>query len=155
MCIRDRLRSVPELEELVYRTPFAPSLQLELARASWQKFENSMKTDEAAASESTTAYGIASIESGSRQDIVDELRDRMQTIKTLETLPEGSFDEDYSAIKILYRGTSRPSIEQILRIRNDIESTCTRIRADDRGLQDVVAAQVAVERYLLIVYDVE
>ena len=149
------LRSVPELEELVYRTPFDSGLQFELARASWQKFENSMKTDEAASSESMTAYGIAAIESGSRQDIVDELRDRLQTIKTLETLPEGSFDEDYSAIKTLYRGTSRPSIEQILRIRNDIESTCTRIRADDRGLQDVVAAQVAVERYLLIVYDVE
>jgi hypothetical protein len=149
------LRSVPELEELVYRTPFDPDLELELARGSWQNLEKSMKTDQAAASESMTAYMFAAIESGSRQDIVDEFRGRFQTAATLASLPEGTFDEIYTNFSSLYRAGFKPDIQHILSIRNDLESVCAQICADDRGLQDVVAAEVAVERYLQLAYDVE
>lgn len=149
------LRSVPELEELVYRTPFDSGLELELARVSWQKFDNSMKTDQAAASESITAYLFAAIESGSQQDIIDEFRGRFQTVATLESLPEAPFEQTYDNFSSLYRAGTRPDIQHILSIRNDLESVCAQIRADDRGLENVVAAEVAVERYLQLAYDVE
>ncbi len=149
------LRSVPELEELVYRTPFDADLELELARASWQKFEKSMKTDEAVASECITAYLVATLESGSRTNVVDESRERFNSLATLASLPEGSYDNAYSLFQMVYEKATRPNIKHILKVRKDLESLCARIRADDRGLQDVIAAQVAVERYLQLAYDVE
>src|SRR6266568_9199848 len=140
------LRSVLELQELVYRTPFDPALELELARASWQKFEQSMKTDQAAADECLTAYMFASFESGARKDIFNEFQERLSSLKKLASLPEGSFD--YDLFQKIYSAGPKPNIQHILNIRNDLEAICERIHADDRDLQQVVAAQVAVERYL-------
>ena len=147
------IRSVPELEELVYRTPFDVDLELELARASWQKFEHSMETDQSAASECLTAYMFASVESGARKDIFNEFQERLNSLSKLASLPEGSFD--YDLFQKIYAAGPKANIQHILNIRNDLEAICERIHADDRGLQQVVAAQVSVERYLQLAYDVE
>lgn len=147
------IRSAAELEELVYRTPFDVDLELELARASCQKFDHSMKTDEAAASECLTAYLFASIESGTRKDIFNELQERANALSTLAGVPEGSFD--YKPFQEIYSLGIKPNIRHILNIRNDLEAICERIHADDHGLENVIAAQVAVERYLQLAYDVE
>ena len=147
------IRSVPELEELVYRAPFDADLELELARASCQKFEQSMETDQAAASECLTAYMFASFESGTRKDIFNEFQEHWNSLSKLASVPEGSFD--YDMLQKLYSAGPKPNIQHILNIRNDLEAICERIHADDRGLEAVIAAQVAVERYLQFAYDVE
>jgi hypothetical protein len=149
------VRSVPELEELVYRTPFDVDLELELARASWQKFESSMKTDGDAGSECVTSYMIAAIESGSRKDIIEEFRTRFDEIASVASLPGGSFDQLLKTYPDLYHAGVKPNIQHILSVRDAIEPAFEQIHADDRGLEDLLAAQEATERYLRNVFNVE
>jgi len=150
------VRSVAELEELVYLTPFDPGIELELARASWQKFQDSMKTDERAASECMTSYLIATIESNSRREIVEEFRPRYQQLATLAGAPpENTFEKIMEMYPTLYQGGVKKNILHVLSVRDAIEPVFARIHADDRGEEDVVAAEQATERYLRHVFDVE
>lgn len=150
------VRSVAELEELVYLTPFDPDLELELARASWQKFQDSMKTDERAGSECLTSYLIATIESKSRRDIVEEFRPRYQELATLSGAPpENTFEKLMEMYPTLYQDGVKKNILHVLSVREAIEPVFARIHADDRGEEDVVAAEQATERYLRHVFDVE
>ncbi len=150
------VRSVAELEELVYLTPFDPDLELELARASWQKFQDSMKTDERAGSECLTSYMIATVESNSRREIVEEFRPRYQQLATLSGAPpENTFEKIMEMYPMLYQGGVKKNILHVLSVREGIEPVFARIHADDRGEEDVVAAEQATERYLRHVFDVE
>jgi len=147
-------RSLSELRELTYRSPFDVNLQLALARAACEKFEELLKTDEDAGSECITAYGIAYFESDARSDIAQEAKVKYDVLTTVASLPGGDFDKAFSFFEKLYTNSSKPGVQHILNIRNDLETVCARIDADERGLQQVVAAQVATERYLQLAYDV-
>jgi hypothetical protein len=150
------VRSVAELEELVYLTPFDPDLELELARASWQRFQDSMKTDERAASECMTSYMIATIESNSRKEIVEEFRPRFQQLASLAGAPpETNLERFMETFRALYDDGVKKNILHVLSVREAIEPVFARIHADDRGDEDVVAAEQATERYLRHVFDVE
>ena len=148
-------RSVSELEELVYQTPFDVDLQLELARAAWKSFEKSMRTDSEAASECGTAYLVAVLESGSRPAIVNEARKRINVLGAMAGGGENAYDNAFDMFRMIYEKATRPNIQHILTIRKAIEAACSRTHADERGIEVVIAAQVAMERYLQLAYDVE
>jgi hypothetical protein len=146
--------SMTEMQEKTYRDPFSVNLQLQLAHAAWNKFLSSMKTDEKAASDAGTAYMIAYMESGMRPDIRDEAKARFDVLAAAAQQPAGLFDKVVEFETKIYPFL-RINIQHILNVRSAIEQICVKIDADDRGLQPVIAAQAAVERYLRQLYDVE
>jgi len=149
-------RPVAELEELVFRTPFDPNLEWELGRASYQKFKDSMKTDEDAGSECMSSYMIAAIESDSGKDIKKEFQERFDDLAEVAGVPPGqSIDDIIDTFRPIYTDGIKPNIQHILSVRDAVEPVFTRIDADDRGLEHVMAAQQATERYLRAVFDVE
>jgi len=97
---------------------------------------------------------IAYIESGMRPDIRDEAKARFDVLSVAAQEPTGLFDKVLEVETQLYPFL-RKNIQHILSVRSAIEQICGEIDADDRGLQPVIAAQVAVERYLRQAYDVE
>lgn len=146
--------SLTEMQERTYRDPFNVNLQLELAHAAWNKFLTSMKTDGSAGSEAATAYLVAYMESGRRPDIRDEAKARFDVLAVAAQEPTGLFDKAIEFETEIYPFL-RINIQHILSVRSTIEQICVEIDADDRGLQPVIAAQAAVERYLRQAYDVE
>lgn len=145
--------TIAELEELVYQNPFKADMQLELARACWRKFEDSMKTDQDAASESLSAYLIACVESNDNNKIYNEFQQRMREAERLMSLPDTPSSETYKNMKMLFLAI-RPNIKQIIGLRNDFQTLW--VQQDSHSqTSEITKAKEAVKRYLRMVYDVE
>lgn len=146
--------TIYELEELVYREPLNVEYQLEMARAQYQKFEESMKTDEESASRFLTAYMVACYESGKRYDIYKELKQRYQSILQHASMPNVPLDIFYKNAKPIFKLT-RDNVNRIIEVRNLYESVWKLISTKGDQHPEVARAQSAVDNYIRMIYEVE
>jgi len=148
------VRSVPDLEGLVYADYFNSTLQLELARSYWSQFEKSSRRSETDASQCIGAYLVASVESGDDREIKSEFKHRFEILMAQAGYGGASFETAYNNMKLLYEGT-RQTVKLILSLRDDFGALENEMRNSKTITPNAQEVLSAVMRHIKKVYDVE
>lgn len=145
--------TIDQLEDLVYREPFNADYQLEMARAQYGKWNDSMKTDPEAPSRSLTAYMIAYIESGEDKEIYKEFEVFYRDMLQYGSMPDLPLDLMYEKFIDLYTDFSKPHMEMIIEIKSLFESVWQLINSDLEESQEIAYARLAVVNYMRRAFD--
>lgn len=149
------IRSVVELERLIYDDYFNSEMQLELARSYWARFEKSSRKSQFDASQCVTAYLISSAESIDDAKIKDEFKPRFEILMAQAGYRSPSFERIYENMKRLYTRITRPKVKKILSLREDFRSLWKTLNQLDKVTPPSLKAYSAVMRHIKIVFDVE